>query len=305
MKRPETRRFFLGYNTNGLAHHALPDACRLLQSAGYEGVAVTLDHDLLMRTETDDFVFRTPPTEIARTVKSHGLRCVVETGARFLLDYDRKHKPDFFSADDFPDKTHLRKKYYYRAIELAAETQSTCVSIWTGMPSRDLMSPHQRYDADMREALLPIFFHPLLPVLEYARRLGVKVALEPEPGMFVETAEEYSELLAELEKLDTQAAAELYLTLDTGHMVCNGEPIVETFLRYKDRLVNVHLDDAVWGTHEHLELGWGELNFRHLEAALDAAKFSGGVCVELSRHSHEAPAVVRRTRDFIRKEWNI
>ena len=34
----------LGYNTNGLAHHALLDAVELLAGIGYRSVAVTIDH---------------------------------------------------------------------------------------------------------------------------------------------------------------------------------------------------------------------------------------------------------------------
>ena len=38
---------FFGYNTNGMAHHDLFDAIRLLAEIGYRGVAITLDHAAL------------------------------------------------------------------------------------------------------------------------------------------------------------------------------------------------------------------------------------------------------------------
>ena len=38
---------YLGYNTNGLPHHATMDALEVISSLGYRGVALTLDHHCL------------------------------------------------------------------------------------------------------------------------------------------------------------------------------------------------------------------------------------------------------------------
>ena len=276
------RPFFLGYNTNGLAHHAFPDACRLIADEGFEGVAVTLDHDLLRRNADGGLEFRTSPAEIAKIVRHCGLRCVVETGARFLLDPAKKHEPTFFDPDAARRK--MRQAYYFRAVELAAETDATCVSLWTGQNS-----PSEEGNYEM-------FRGSLIPVMEYARSLGVKIALEPEPGMLVGTTREYDELLAVMPEAD-----DLWLTLDVGHMICSGEPIYETIRKYRHRLVNVHLDDGRRGEHEHRKLGFGEINFAAVFEALTEIGFAGGACVELSRHSREAPEAVRESREFLLK----
>ena len=46
---------FLGYNTNGLAHHDLFDAVELLAEIGYRGVAITIDHNALPPGDCPNF----------------------------------------------------------------------------------------------------------------------------------------------------------------------------------------------------------------------------------------------------------
>jgi sugar phosphate isomerase/epimerase len=67
------------------------------------------------------------------------------------------------------------------------------------------------------------------------------------------------------------------------------------------RLVNVQIDDMRRGAHEHLEFGDGEIDFPPVLAALDEVGYDGLVAVELPRHGHAAPAVARRSFDFLRR----
>jgi sugar phosphate isomerase/epimerase len=92
------------------------------------------------------------------------------------------------------------------------------------------------------------------------------------------------------------------LTLDVGHLHCLGEPIVETIHRWRDRLWNVHIEDMRAGVHEHLMFGDGEIDFPPALAALREIGYSGGVHVELSRHSHDAVATARTALAFLRKK---
>src|SRR3954447_14035675 len=100
----------LGYNTNGFAHHRLEDALTILAELGYESVALTLDWHALNPFEPD-LLGRT--YAVRRLLERLGLRCVIETGARFLLDARRKHQPTLLSRREEDWKERL--EFLYRA----------------------------------------------------------------------------------------------------------------------------------------------------------------------------------------------
>ena len=54
------------------------------------------------------------------------------------------------------------------------------------------------------------------------------------------------------------------------------------------------------GVHEHLMFGEGEIDFGEVMGALKEIDYSGGVHVELSRHSHDAVETARRAMAFLR-----
>ena len=270
---------FLGYNTNGLAHHDLFDAVALLADAGYRGVAITVDHGALPPHGADN---RRRIDGLRRMLAEYQMRSVIETGARFLLDPKRKHEPTLVSID--ASARDRRVEFYRHAVDCAADLGSDCVSIWSGVV---------RDDASRAEAMGRLV-DGLQRVLDYAAERGVPVAFEPEPGMLIDSMARYAELV---DRLDSP---QLKLTLDIGHLHCQGEtPLADHIVRWSDRLVNVHLEDMRAGVHEHLMFGDGEIDFPPVIGALAEIGYAGGVYVELSRHSHQAPTAVRRAYDFL------
>src|SRR5271170_4803407 len=86
----------LGYNTNGFAHHDPLEAIELLADIGYQSVAITLDHGRLNPFAAG---FADELQNVRRVLQRRGLRSVIETGARYLLDPRVKHEPTLISAD--------------------------------------------------------------------------------------------------------------------------------------------------------------------------------------------------------------
>ena len=109
----------LGYNTNGFAHHRLPDAVEILADLGYAGVALTVDVHAL-----DVFAkhYVAERDDIAELLAARRMTSVIETGARFLLDPTRKHQPTLLDSLAVP--RGRRVDFLKRCVELAAALKS-------------------------------------------------------------------------------------------------------------------------------------------------------------------------------------
>jgi L-ribulose-5-phosphate 3-epimerase len=275
----------LAYNTNGLANHDLLDAIELLGKIGYAGVSITLDHGAL---NPYDNQLDQKLAEVASALKEHRLCCAIETGARFLLDPLHKHEPTLVSPN--PDARARRIDFLVRAINIAARLNADCVSLWSGVV----------HDGAGEAEAFSRLVESLPVVLEEAARRKVALAIEPEPGMLIDTVDRYDELLNRLADRSVDASR-LGLTIDVGHLHCQGElPIAEKIRTSKNRLKNVHIEDMRAGVHEHLKFGEGEIDFQPVIAALAEIRYDGLLSVELSRHSHEGPQAARHAYNFLR-----
>jgi L-ribulose-5-phosphate 3-epimerase len=273
--------FRLGYNTNGLAHHRLLDALRLLADLGYEGVAITPDVGQLDLLQPDPQL----TLDVRRWADELGLELTIETGARFVLDARRKHFPTLLeeSASD----RRRRVDFLRGSIELAEALDARVVSLWSGA------APAGTPPEIAWERLVA----GLGPVLEHAAERGVQIGFEPEPGMFVERPAGYLELLERLgAKGDT-----LGLTLDVGHLLCTGDvPVAQKIRELAPRLVHVHLDDIAGGVHEHRMFGTGDLDLSETLKALIKVGYDGMAAVELSRDSHRGAAAAAEAMGHLR-----
>lgn len=269
----------LGYNTNGLAFHRWEDALALIADAGFRSVALTVDHGCL--NPYDDRC-AADTVRARRLLETRQLSSVIETGARFLLNPRIKHEPTLVSPE--ANERAVRVDFLCRCIDLARELRSDAVSFWSGTvrDGADEETVWQRLVDECRR------------VADYSDKRGVRLAFEPEPGMFVERMSQFHRLRKSV------AAGCFGLTLDVGHVHCVGDgEIADQVRSWKDYLYNVHIEDMRRGVHEHLRFGEGEIDFGPVLSAFAEIGYAGGVHVELGRHSHMAPEVVAESFNFL------
>src|ERR1043166_1742804 len=167
----------LGYNTNGFAHHTIIPALHILAELGYRSVAITLDHYVLNPYDADiaDQCKRT-----SQFLKQMELRCVIETGTRFLLDPTRKHQPTLLSTD--PYERERRFDFLCRAMDIAQRMNADAVSFWSGTA----------IDGATDEECWVRLVDGCRRLCDEADQRGVRLAFEPEPGMFIDTMAKYA-----------------------------------------------------------------------------------------------------------------
>ena len=267
------------YNTNGLTSHRLDDALSFLADTGYAGVALTLDVHHLDPFAADAFA---QAERVRARCDELGLGVVVETGARFLLDPRVKHEPTLVNPS--PEGRARRLAYLRLACDLAEVLRAEAVSFWAGVPQPGV-------DRDAAWAWLTEGVRALVD--SHGGR-SYALAVEPEPGMLVEDADDWAALADQVPGLT--------LALDTGHCVVSGRYTPEDAVAaFGPHLGAVAVEGMRRGVHDHLPLDEGDVDLPAVLAALRATGYDRLVSLELSRDGHRAHQMVPRSIELLRK----
>jgi L-ribulose-5-phosphate 3-epimerase len=278
------RTFRLGYNTNGFAHHRLDDALQVIAELGYRAIALTPDANHLPPDHTSGAQLRALRAQLEHL----DLAVVIETGARYVLDPRRKHRPTLVEAE--AEGRARRLDFLERCAQIAVALGGDTVSLWSGIPNLEVS--HDDAWSWLAEGVVTL--------RERVDPLGVRIAFEPEPGMLVQSLSDW-ERLRELASMP-----DLGLALDVGHVPCTETISVgDAIRRYGPALRTVHLDDSRNGVHEHLQIGEGSLDWPDIMRALREVGFAGIASVELSRHSHAAPEAARVAMERLGKARSV
>lgn len=268
-----------GYNTNGTTGHRWQQAIELMAEIGYRSVAITIDHNCLDPYSSD---LTRDLQQMSRLLERYDMASVVETGARFLLDPRHKHEPTLVSPS--ADARAVRVDFLKRCVDIARSLNSEAVSFWSGIVR----------DAAPRDEVFARLADGCREVIDYASRQNVRLAFEPEPGMLVALFADYRKLLSLVD------GPGFGLTVDIGHVHClEQSSIAQCLHEWKDRIYTIHIEDMCRGVHEHLRFGEGTIDFPPVFQALREIGYAGSLNVELSRHSHMAPEVMRESFAFL------
>lgn len=254
----------LAFSTNAYMRFPFAEAAARIQSFGYGGLELMAD------------VPHAWPAGLLPGTKDGIRQAMQDTGLAFsnvnafmmnaINDYRQPYwYPSFIEPDE--GYRRVRIDHTRRALSLCAELGGPHITTEPGGP----LAPGQS-----RQQAIDLFVEVLKPLAEHAHDVGVLLLIEPEPGLLIETTDEY------LEVAERVNAPSIGLNFDVGHAFCMSEDLPRQIAKMAPHTRHYHLEDiAATRVHHHMVPGTGAIDFAEVIRAIKATGYDGWLTVEL------------------------
>src|SRR5947209_11118372 len=272
----------LAFSTNAYMKYSFAEAVRRLARIGYAGVEVMADVPHAWPAGLLD-----EQKEAIRQALAENRLAISNVNA-FMMNAISDPRQRYWHPSWIEPDRHYRQiriDHTIRSLSLARELGAPCITTEPGGP----VEPGGSW-----AAALKLFVEELKPVIEHAEKEGVLLLIEPEPGLLVETAAQFEELM---KHLDSPAVG---LNFDIGHFYCVGDDPASTVPRLAPYTRHYHLEDiAATRVHHHLIPGEGAIDFAATLRAVRATGYDGWVTVELYPYVDDPDAAARTARERV------
>lgn len=282
---PDTiqRMIRLAFSTNAFKKNTLAEAVDSIAGIGYAGVEVMADvpHAYPARFGSSEQASLKQQLINRKSVVSN-------VNAFTLFACGDTYHPTWIEDDAKLRQTRI--DHTIRSIELASQLGAKTVSLQPGGPLIGTTVS--------REAAAERFAAGLHEVLPHAKKHNIICAVEPEPGLFIQTSQEYLEFKETFFRNEPL----IRMNCDIGHLFCVGDDPAEVIRKMPEHVAHVHLEDIGENrVHQHLTPGKGVIDFASIFTALDQIRYEGWVTVELYPYETTAAGVAKLAWDHLRK----
>jgi sugar phosphate isomerase/epimerase len=273
----------LAFSTNAYLRYPFEEAAARIAALGYSGLELLAD------------VPHAWPCGLLDVQKRRILEAMQRTGLSFsnvnafMMNAINDRRQPYWHPSFIEPEPHYRQvriDHTRRALCLCAELGAPHITTEPGGP----LSPGQ----SRREAI-DLFVEVLKPLAEHAHDAGVLLLIEPEPGLLLETTDQYLEVA---ERLDAPSVG---LNFDVGHAYCVREDLPRAIAKLAPHIRHYHLEDiAATRVHHHLVPGSGAIDFASVLAAIGRTGYNGWLTVELYPFVDDPDAAARRAFEVLR-----
>lgn len=194
------------------------------------------------------------------------LRSIVDKHGMQLLAADLASS-DINLASASSDVVEFSVEAYRRLVARCAELGATSVCVGSGRRHALL----DKANAELMTSFRPAF----RTIVEVARRIGLRVAIENHPQGLLADAETIAQFIAD------EGFADVGVIYDVANAVAIGEDPVWGLALLAPLLDIVHLSDSPRGQWRHDPIGTGEIDFGAIETQLRRQGYRGPVALEI------------------------
>lgn len=272
----------LAYSSNAYTKFTVQETIRRIAALGYDGLELLADvphawpAGLLPQQKED----------IRRCLAEH--RLAISNVNAFMMNAVADPRQPYWHPSWIEPDPHyraIRREHTLRALRLAAELGAPSIQTEPGGP----LEP----GASWRQAAA-VFYDELMPCVALAGQLGVSLLIEPEPGLLIETFEQYLEIAG---RVDSPAFG---LNFDVGHAYCVGQAPEAWIAPMARHTRHYHVEDiAATRRHEHLVPGTGAIDLPAVFRQIAATGYDGWITVELYPFIDNPDAAGREARQYL------
>ena len=251
----------LAFSTNAFKRYSLKEAVRIIAEIGYEGVELLCDSPHAYPPIFQDKEIESFKDQIAKLKLQ-----ISNLNAFTLYSISDLYHPSWIEDDK--ESRELRIIHTINCIKLAKKIGAKNLSTEPGGPVSE-----GKTNAKYLEKL---FMDGLNCVAPIAEAEDIKVLIEPEPNLLLESSSQF------LNFIENLSSNHVKLNFDIGHFYCVGEDPTQIIYKLSEYIEHFHLADiAANRIHNHLIPGEGSINFRSVFKAIEAIGYKGFVTVEL------------------------
>jgi sugar phosphate isomerase/epimerase len=254
----------LAFSTNAYLKFSFAETVRRLARIGYAGVEIMAD----VPHAWPAYMLEEQKQGIKRALSENNV-AISNINAFMMHAVNDPRQKYWYPSWIEPDRHYrqIRIDHTMRTLTLAKELGAKCITTEPGGP----VEAGQSWGAALK-----LFVEMIKPVADHAQKEGVLLLVEPEPGLLIETADQFLEFM---QHIDSPAVG---MNFDIGHSYCVSDDPATTIPRVAKHIRHFHLEDiAATRVHHHMVPGEGVIDFAACFRAIRAMNYDGWVTIEL------------------------
>lgn len=249
----------LGYSSNAYTRFSLREAIGRIAQLGFRGVEIMGDRPHLYPPDfTGEDI-----ANLKELLRKKDLK-VTNLNSFTLFAVGDTYLPSWIEKE--ASLRNIRIEHTKASLRAAAALGCSNISVPPGGPLKGMG----------RGQAMRLFHQGLEQVVDLAEELGVRILVEPEPGLLLENSRQFREFIRSV------SSPMVGLNFDAGHFFCVGQDPVEAMEELFGWIGHMHLEDIGSGReHRHLIPGLGVMDLRSIIRRAARLGYKGDMSLEL------------------------